>query len=181
MHADGGNLPAEVENKSRSAGWIWLHPVKARCELEALYEHAGNLQEHLDRKALELQRMDDLILREKNRSAEENEKLKSEIQRLNEVNEGLTLELKEWTRTRNELDAIAARMQQWEEIKAGYEEKIKNLTQRLREEMETRQRKSETKFQSDIVEDGESPFVAPEKNKRLFPKDDADWLLTLPD
>lgn len=219
---------------SRSAWSVWLHPAATARELQSLEEENATLAELLARTERERARLFDESSRlaDELRTVEERELRETtyaaaRIDELTRDIDAMERELEEWRQTRIELDKIQEQLKEWEDIKAAYQKKIKMLTLRLRDAL------GHKKFgaaggadnYSDILEDGESPFIergehseeaaaqkaaieemltsalsadpppldmtrkdnpsveedVAEQARRRLPKDDTDWLISLPD
>lgn len=206
------------KDRERSAFGIWLHPCRARRELEALRQERADLADLLERTGRERTRLFDeaATLRSELAETEARERRESDssrrkTERLEVELSNLRLEIEEWRETRKELEAISQKMQEWEEVKAHYEDRIKRLTLRLRDALgHKRLGGADATDSSDILEEGESPYVdrkngadaplggllpdetpapldmtrrdAPvPRPKRRLPKDDTDWLMSLPE
>ncbi len=201
-------------NQGPSAFRIWLHPRRSRREMESLLERNAALESQLAESGADCRRRlaekDSMIARLADDNSRDSRTASRRISELEKENADLRAELSEWRQTRMEIDAINARLAEWEKVKEQYEKRIRKLKEQLGEISKMNLRNpGETAADSDILEEGETFYMLPEDpennveptgyrgagrtgNKRRpdptvrnprhvrLPKDDTDWLMTLP-
>ena len=168
--------------KIRSAWHIWLHPSRSRREMETLQDEVATLQDLLgrtdrDRTRLieEVNRKNEDIHRISEETHRDIEQFKFRLHELESEKKALSQEVGEWRQTRIELDALEEQLKEWEGIKTKYEERIKMLTLRLRDALGHRMPMRSSDLDSDILEEGENPYLTPEEREAMIKrKADAD-------
>lgn len=187
------------ENSGLSAFRIWLHPRRSRREMESLLERNAELEAQLVDAGEDISRRmaekDAMISRMADDNSNSSRQAKKEIKALRMENERLRSEVLEWQQARIEMDSINAQLKEWEKVKEQYEKRIRKLKNQLGEASERSSRRlTVSSPDSEILDDGEPLYMDPEEmkererlsqkksGKRMtrLPKDDSDWLLTLP-
>lgn len=190
---------AMKENSGLSAFRIWLHPRRSRREMESLLERNAELEAQLVDAGEDISRRmaekDAMISRMADDNSNSSRQAKKEIKALRMENERLRSEVLEWQQARIEMDSINAQLKEWEKVKEQYEKRIRKLKNQLGEASERSNRRlTVSSPDSEILDDGEPLYMDPEEmkererlsqkksGKRMtrLPKDDSDWLLTLP-
>lgn len=190
---------AKKGNSGFSAFRIWLHPRRSRREMESLLERNAELEAQLVDAGEDISRRmaekDAMISRMADDNSNSSRQAKKEIKALRMENERLRSEVLEWQQARIEMDSINAQLKEWEKVKEQYEKRIRKLKNQLGEASERSSRRlTVSSPDSEILDDGEPLYMDPEEmkererlsqkksGKRMtrLPKDDSDWLLTLP-